>query len=198
MKTLLAAAVCAAGLALGASTAQAGFSDVVEAPTGFFVPTDAQKYDSPYYRGFGQDWSWQHGAIAGAFTTADLFVSAFDVDSCCGEVDEISAWNSSTSTWMLLGSLTGTNDEWDYGNDFSIPNTLFDDVATGLKVMIHIDANDQGWVVTLGKSVLSIDGGGVPPPTPGAPEPATWAMMALGFVGLGAIAYRKRTALKAA
>jgi hypothetical protein len=40
-------------------------------------------------------------------------------------------------------------------------------VAAGLKVQIHIDANDAGWVVTLGKSVLSIDGGGVPPAYPG-------------------------------
>ena len=41
------------------------------------------------------------------------------------------------------------------------------DVAAGLKVQIHIDANDAGWMVTLGKSVLSIDGGGVPPAYPG-------------------------------
>jgi hypothetical protein len=41
------------------------------------------------------------------------------------------------------------------------------DVAAGLKGQIHIDANDAGWVVTLGKSVLSIDGGGVPPAYPG-------------------------------
>jgi hypothetical protein len=72
------------------------------------------------------------------------------------------------------------------------------DVAAGQKVQIHIDANNAGWVVTLGKSVLSIDGGGVPPPTPGVPEPATWAMMKVGFVGLGALAYRKRSAFKAA
>jgi hypothetical protein len=65
-------------------------------------------------------------------------------------------------------------------------------------VQIHIDANNDGWVVTLGKSVLSIDGGGLPPPTPGVPEPATWAMMMLGFLGLGAVAYRKRAAFKAA
>ena len=72
------------------------------------------------------------------------------------------------------------------------------DVVAGLKGQIHIDANDAGWVVTLGKSVLSIDGGGFPPPTPGVPEPATWAMMMLGFVGLGAVADRKRAAFKAA
>ena len=71
-------------------------------------------------------------------------------------------------------------------------------MAAGLKGQIHIDANDAGWVVTLGKSVLSIDGGGFPPPTPGVLEPATWAMMMPGFVGLGAVADRKRAAFKAA
>ena len=65
-------------------------------------------------------------------------------------------------------------------------------------MQIHIDADNTGWVVTLGKSVLSIGGGGVPPPTPGVPEPATWAMMMLGFVGRGAVAYRKRAAFKVA
>jgi hypothetical protein len=38
----------------------------------------------------------------------------------------------------------------------------------------------------------------LPPPTPGVPESATWAMMMLGFVGLGAVADRKRAAFKAA
>jgi len=33
---------------------------------------------------------------------------------------------------------------------------------------------------------------------PGVPEPATWVMMMLGFVGLGAVADRNRAAFKAA
>jgi hypothetical protein len=36
---------------------------------------------------------------------------------------------------------------------------------------------------------LPIEGGGV---TPAVPEPSTWAMMILGFVGLGMIGYRRR------
>jgi hypothetical protein len=32
------------------------------------------------------------------------------------------------------------------------------------------------------------------PPPPGTPEPATWAMMLLGFAGMGFLAYRKRGA----
>ena len=34
---------------------------------------------------------------------------------------------------------------------------------------------------------VSLTGG-----VPGAPEPATWAMMGIGFAGLGVVAYRKR------
>jgi hypothetical protein len=46
-----------------------------------------------------------------------------------------------------------------------------------------------------------VGGGGTPPPPP-IPEPSTWAMMLLGFIGLGFIGYRKaktaRTAFSAA
>ena len=70
---------------------QAATVDVVEAPTGFFVPTDAQKYDSPYYRYVSEDWGWVHNAIAGVITSAELLIAAFDVDYSLGELDEIFA-----------------------------------------------------------------------------------------------------------
>jgi enoyl reductase-like protein len=44
----------------------------------------------------------------------------------------------------------------------SIPINRASMTAAGLKGQIHIAATNAGWVVTLGKSVLSIDGGGVP------------------------------------
>ena len=40
-----------------------------------FLPT-RQKYDTPYYRWYNEDWSWQHSAIASGFTTATLRISA--------------------------------------------------------------------------------------------------------------------------
>jgi hypothetical protein len=186
------AGLTAAGLLSGTVHAVPA-TDVVEAPDGFFVPTDAQKYDSPYYRGAGQDWEWQHNAIATPFTTASLSISAFDVDSCCGEKDDIYVMDN--GVWTFLGTLTGEDDTWDYGNSFNLGANLFDDIVAGLMVQIRIDQNNEGWIVTLGKSVLSLDKGVRPPPTPGGvvPEPATWAMLITGFGFVGNMARRRRT-----
>jgi hypothetical protein len=186
------AGLTAAGLLSGTVHAVPA-TDVVEAPDGFFVPTDAQKYDSPYYRGAGQDWEWQHNAIATPFTTASLSISAFDVDSCCGEKDDIYVMDN--GVWTFLGTLTGEDDTWDYGNSFNLGANLFDDIVAGLMVQIRIDQNNEGWIVTLGKSVLSLDKGVRPPPTPGGvvPEPATWAMLITGFGFVGTMARRRRT-----
>jgi hypothetical protein len=186
------AGLTAAGLLSGTVHAVPA-TDVVEAPDGFFVPTDAQKYDSPYYRGVGQDWEWQHNAIATPFTTASLSISAFDVDSCCGEKDDIYVMDN--GVWTFLGTLTGEDDTWDYGNSFNLGANLFDDIVAGLMVQIRIDQNNEGWIVTLGKSVLSLDKGVRPPPTPGGvvPEPATWAMLITGFGFVGTMARRRRT-----
>jgi PEP-CTERM motif len=40
-------------------------------------------------------------------------------------------------------------------------------------------------------------GGGSPPPAP-VPEPSTWAMLLLGFVGLGYVGYRRAREPRAA
>jgi hypothetical protein len=196
-KLLLASASALALACVGTSAHALGVTDVIQAPTGYFVPTDAQKYDYPYYRGYGADWGWTHNAINSlTINSASLNISAFDVDSCCGEVDQIFAKDS--GAWVLLGSLTGVSDAWAYGNTFVLGSNFYDDIASGLEVRMHIDAYDQGWIVTLGKSALEVNGGLIPPPTPGAPEPATWAMMLMGFLGLGALARRKAASFKAA
>lgn len=169
--------------------------DIAQAPTGFFVPTDAQKFDFPYYRGNGQDWSWTHGAIAAGFTTAKLTIAAFDVDSP-DEVDEIYANDS--GTWTLLGALTGSDSIWSYGNSFVLGASFFDDIATGLQVRIRPDATNDGWIVTLGKSVLTTDGSDLPPVLPGVPEPSSWMMMIAGFGFIGAMARRRKSVAVAA
>ena len=179
---LLAAALLAAP-ALAAT-------DTVEAPSGFFVPTDALKYSAPYYRDGDQDWGWTHGAIAAGFTSASLNISAFDVDFASGEIDNIYAFDS--GNWVLLGALTGNDGQWQYANAFSLGANFFDDIAAGLQVKIDIDSTNSGWVVTLGKSVLSTDGSILPPPLPGVPEPSTWAMLITGFGLVGAMARRRK------
>ena len=187
------------GLFLAAATVAApsvAATDIVQAPSGFFLPAGTSPYDSPYYRDNNQDWSWTHGIIAAGFTTASLSVSAFDVDFSSGETDNIYAMDS--GNWVFLGALTGSDGNWEYGNAFALGSNFFDDIATGLQVRIDIDATNDGWVVTLGKSVLTTDGSTLPPPMPGVPEPSSWAMMIAGFGLVGASMRRRKSTVVAA
>ena len=183
----IAALVAATVLSLGAQAAP--FTDTVQSPTDFFVPTDAQKYDQPYYRNQTQDWGWTHNAIAGTITSATLNISAFDVDAGPNgtfELDQIYALDS--GTWKLLGALAGASDIYSF-TEFVLGANFYDDIATGLQVKMDIDVNGEGWVVTLAKSSLSVDGGALPPPVPGIPEPETYALM---LAGLGVVGFAAR------
>jgi len=183
------AALLAASL-LGMGQAYAAV-DVVQAPTGHFVPDDSLKNDPAYWLGFGKDWGWTHGALTG-FTsgTGVLSVSAFDVDFDQGEVDEI--WAKDDGVWTKLGVLAGSNQTWDYTN-FALGANFDNDIAAGLDVMIKIDVVSQGsWLVTLGKSSLTVDGSAPPPPVPGIPEPETYALMLAGLAAVGTIARRRQ------
>ena len=177
------------GLGLGGGQAQAApVTDTVEAPTGFFVPTDAQKLDAPFYRGAGEGLGWTHGMIGGAIASASLNISAFDVDAP-DEVDNIYAMDS--GVWTLLGSLTGSTNAWDF-TSFMLGANFYDDINAGLQVKMEIDTTGGRWFVALGKSSLSVDGGSLPPPVPGIPEPETYAMLLAGLAAMGAVARRRQ------
>ena len=178
------------GLGLGVGQVQAApVTDTVEAPTGFFVPSDAQKGDAPFYRGAGSGWDWTHGMIGGAIASASLNISAYDVDAP-DEVDNIYAMDS--GVWTLLGSLAGSNGAWEF-TSFMLGANFYDDINAGLQVKIDIDTTGGRWFVTLGKSSLSVDGGTLPPPVPGIPEPETYAMLLAGLAAIGAVARRRQS-----
>jgi hypothetical protein len=193
-RRLLGLALTALVTTLGTTTANAvAFTDTIQAPTGFFLPVGAGPFDSPYYRGADADWGWQHNAITTPFSSATLNISAFDVDSPF-EIDTIYAYDNGVRT--LIGNLTGQDSTYSFAT-FTLGATFFDDIASGLRVEVDIDAEDNGWILTLVKSAVSVDGGALPPPTPSAvPEPGTWAMFLGGFGLMGAaIRRRKRQAL---
>jgi len=197
-KALLAAAVLAPTLAFAAPT-----TDVKEfsnnTATEYFLDVDANKYNSPYYRGENEDWGWTHGAIGGSgFSSIKLNISAFDVDFP-DEVDSISAYNG--SGWTPLGNLTGVDNAFSFAQfDLSGYAWAESQVNAGLQLKMDIDVLRQGWIVTLAKSTLEIDGGNQTcVPTPGVPcvsnvpEPGTLALMGLAMAG---IAVTRKRAVK--
>lgn len=168
------------------------------------MTTDIQQYPTPQfvdpanpmgnYRWFDQDWGWTHNAIAGTITTADLLIGAYDVDwsaDASGEHDLIYAWKGGVKT--LLGELGGASDVWAY-TTFTLDSSWFADINAGLQVFMDIDSTHtyDSWAVSLSKSVLTIDGGYVPPPSPTAvPEPTTIVSGMLLLIPLGVHGIRR-------
>ena len=135
--------------------------------TTFFVPAPGQELTSPYYRGANGDWGWTHAAIGGPITTADLSVSAYDVDFSSGELDGIYAKDDGVLTF--LGFLSGTNNAFSF-TTFTLGANFYNDIAAGLEVFINIDQGSDGWLTSVSKSVLRVDGGSLPNPNPTVPD----------------------------
>jgi hypothetical protein len=158
--------------------------DVIQSPTGYFVPTDGQKYDSPYYRYYDGDWGWSQNAVPGSFTSATLSISAWDVDYNSGERDVIYVGTSYASK-TFVGYLVGADGAWAY-TDFDVTAYL-PMITSGLYVWMDIDSvNDENtWAVSLAKSTLTLDGAVGPGPEPGpVPEPLTMLLLGLGLIGI--------------
>lgn len=189
----------ACGVGAVSPSAHAAALDVVQTPTDFFVPTDAQKFDAPYYRAFNQDWEWVHNPIPYVFTPSTvvtLNIGAFDVDFAGdpshtgGERDMISAFNG--TDWVDLGFLDGSDETWSFTTFTLDPGVFAAVIASGLQVRINIDSTLTDWNVALSKSVLSLDNADLPSPLPGVPVPAALPMFVSGLGLFAALAKRRK------
>jgi hypothetical protein len=167
-------AVLVLGLGL-TSAALASCTDTITNPTGFFASDPTTYYSAPYYRWNGENWDWTHNGVCSAgVQSATLTIKAFDVDSISGEVDKIYGWDTTSSNYMLLGSLTGVTDAVS-NTTFTLPSSLYDEVQSGLKVFIEIDTDNQNFAVTLLSSTLEAQC---------VPLPGTLMLLSSGLLGL--------------
>ena len=182
------------GALFNASSVLAATVDTIDAtsPTSnvtpnYFAPGGAETFDFPYYREFGEDWEWVHNAVTTSYTTAALSISAFDVDTIGGEVDIIQGFETSTGLWAKIGVLDGEDDIYSF-TTFDLGANWAEEIESGLMVRILIDTGDDGWLVTLAKSVLATDGAPIGNPNPGTvPVPAAawlFGSAVLGFFGM--------------
>ena len=192
LKNALALALVSTSLLSGVAQAAIDTRDINIAGPGitYWVPSVGLETTSPYYRGASGSWGWTHGAIAGA-TSATLSVSAFDVDFSSGEIDNISAFDATTNSWVLLGALAGGNNVFSFTN-FGLGANLLDDVANGLQVKIDISAGASGWLTSLSKSVLTTEGENTGNPNPTAVPDFASTLLMFGAAASGLIALRKR------
>ena len=192
------------GALFSALSASAGVVDTIDSTSGvgnvspnYFVPNSIATTSSPYYREAGEDWQWAHNAILSSYTTATLSISAYDVDNPSAvrgftdEIDEIYGYETSTSSWNLIGTLDGANDIYSF-TTFNLGSSWASEISTGLLVKILIDQGNQGWLVALAKSVLATDGENIGNPNPGSTVPLPAAAWLFGSVVLGFFGARRR------
>lgn len=157
------------------------------------------------------------GALGGGLSSASIRVTLFDGDSAAGDFD----FNDNTffvngvsfGNWSSVAT-TRTNDTGTvqissgtgFGNsilstgfftlsDAGSLSNLFASLGGGSLAftLFDVDPNDNFYDFTLGVDGSLIDIGQGPIVTPGIPEPATWAMMVLGFGAIGTAIRRRRT-----
>ena len=138
--------------------------------------------------------------LAGTFTSGDLYTFV----GCAPCDNSLNFTNISTAEAALLGSTPTAYDVYQVtvstgfsGQDFIQVNGAFD-LRTIIAPLARNtdDSNPNNIKITLYDTSWTNAGlitHRLPNLTEGVPEPSTWAMMILGFFGVGFMAYRRKS-----
>lgn len=160
-------------------------------------------------------------ALGGGLSSASVRITLFDGDSAPGDFDDGNAntllldgvdfgfWSAPTTQQtnntgtMLLSTTTGFGDDILSTGFFTNSNaaslaSLFTNLADGsVAFLLRDDRNpfDNFYDFTQGVDggLINVGTGPIVTPPSGVPEPATWAMMIVGFGLVGAAARRRRS-----
>jgi hypothetical protein len=102
------------------------------------------------------------------------------VEIYVGSLDTYNSFQFGSLAAILGGAIPGTSD---YGSEF----------GAGANGLITFTFNQNPGTLTLSTSSPSLEIAGLAVSVDAVPEPSTWALMVLGFLGLGFASYRKAT-----
>ena len=127
----------------------------------------------------GFKWS---GGVATELNGLSIAKSINDVGQIVGKSDGAAIWDNGTIT-DLNTVLSATGIGWNFSYASGI-----NDVGQIVGLAINPAGDEEGFLLTPCPTCQIVET--LPPPR-SIPEPSTWAMMLLGFAGLGAVGYRR-------
>ena len=182
------------------------FADGATVGTGTFNTTNAAQ-PAPFNAFIGSDvsgpnfaasWSFSYGAVINTITTATLEIGLLDGDSIAtgNQVANYSIGGADLTSLLntVMEANPGSTGKENYYT-ITLPNTVFNVLAGGSPtVSLTLQGPGSGVLGNTSFNGTGLDFSTITITTQSAvPEPSTWAMMILGFAGIGFMAYRRKS-----
>jgi hypothetical protein len=190
MKKLLLMGVAAVAMTTGSAAYAATFPNIgadTSGPSLFITFTDSgvTTTSNPAYGAAAHPYDSSDDTYFGVINNSSKAVTAFNLKSTSEDIAGFDGDGINTSLYLNISN--NPMDNSGYGG----PNAYFTNISADLmsltvNFITPIAANGGTDIFSLEEPVS------ISQIVVGTPEPSTWAMMVLGFAGMGFVAYRKR------